>query len=132
MRVNSISTFSSKVITDKNVKKESYINSKVSNPALSKADIVEFKAKLDVIENLIVKDLANYHHYLKDMGRFSSNLKKLGKNLSVYAVSENGLTSYTITNPTINSVIRMDIDEKLYENVKPGFILGKTGFFCHS
>ena len=130
MKVSSISSYSPNVITNQNVKKGSYVDNRVLNPNIPEGDVVDFKAKSDVIENLIVKDLANYHHYLKDMGRFSSNLKKLGKNLSVYAVSENGLSSYTITNPTINSVIRISIDENLYENVKPGFILGKTGFFA--
>ena len=93
-------------------------------------DTVEFKSNSAVIENLIVKDLRNYHYYLKDMDRFSSNLKRLGHSVSVYSTTENGISSYTIKNPEINSIIKIDIDEKKYDNVKPGFILGKTGFYA--
>ncbi|MBR1460676.1 hypothetical protein IJ596_03445 [bacterium] len=93
-------------------------------------DRVEFTSNSDVIENLIVKDLRNYHYYLKDMDRFSSNLKKLGHSISEYSFVENGITTYTIKNSSANSVIKIDIDEKKYKNIKPGFVLGKTGFYA--
>lgn len=95
----------------------------------NESDTIQFKSTNKVIENLIVKDLANYHHYLKDMNRFSSNLRKTGQALTVTASKENGLTSYLIKNPTNNSFIKINIDENKYKNVKPGFIFGKTGFY---
>lgn len=93
------------------------------------SDTIQFKSTNKVIENLIVKDLSNYHHYLKDMNRFSSNLKKTGQALTVTSNQENGITSYLIKNPIMNSFIRINIDENKYKNVKPGFIFGKTGFY---
>ncbi len=102
----------------------------VRNNTVMPKDTVEFKSNSNVIENLIVSDLRNYHYYLKDMDRFSSNLKRLGHAVSVYNSTENGITSYTVKNPELNSVIKIDIDEKRYKNVKPGFILGKTGFYA--
>ena len=93
-------------------------------------DTVNFKAKADVIENLIVKDIANYHHYLKDIDKFSSNLKKLGQPMTVTTSVDNGILSYLIKNPMLNSFIKIDIAEGKYENVKPGFIIGKTGFYA--
>lgn len=91
-------------------------------------DTVNFRSK--VIENLIVKDLSNYHYYLKDMNRFSSNLKKLGQSMSVTSNNENGIMSYVICNPALKSVIKISKDESKYSNIKPGFILGKTGFYA--
>lgn len=95
-----------------------------------KQDVVNFSSKTSVMENLIVKDLANYHHYLKDVNKFSTNLIKLGLPMSVATSNENGITSYVVNNPALKSVIKIDIDENKYPNVKPGFILGKTGFYA--
>lgn len=92
-------------------------------------DSVNFSSKTSVMENLIVKDLANYHHYLKDINKFTTNLVKLGLPMTVSTANENGLTSYVVKNPLINSVIEINIDENKYPNVKPGFILGKSGFY---
>ena len=93
-------------------------------------DSVNFKSKSSVMENLIVKDLGSYHHYLKDIDKFSTKLKELGQSMTVTANSENGIASYVISNPELKSIIKIDIDEKKYSNVKPGFILGKTGFYA--
>ena len=93
-------------------------------------DTVEFKSNSSIIENLIVQDVKKYHNYLKDIDRFSSNLKKLGQSITINQSTENGLSSYTIKNPTANSFIKIDIDEKRYKNIKPGFVLGKTGFYA--
>lgn len=130
MLVNSVSCYpSSRNLSISNMKRQ---REKVGEPYrfVLPRDTVEFKSRNNVIENLIVKDVRNYHYYLKDMDRFSSNLKKMGHSVSVYSSNENGISSYTIKNPLINSVIKIDIDEKLYKNVKPGFILGKTGFYA--
>lgn len=91
-------------------------------------DTVNFKSK--VIENLIVKDLSNYHHYLKEMNKFSTNLKKMGLPMTVTSTRDSGVLSYLIDNPALNSFIKIDIDEDKYRNIKPGFILGKTGFYA--
>ena len=98
-----------------------------SSSAIPK-DTVEFKSNSDVIENLIVKDIRDYHHYLKDIDRFSSNLKKQA--ISVHTSKEGGISTYTIKNPTKNALIQIEIDEKRYSNIKPGFVLGKTGFYA--
>ena len=82
----------------------------VRNNTVMPKDTVEFKSNSNVIENLIVSDLRNYHYYLKDMDRFSSNLKRLGHAVSVYNSTENGITSYTVKNPELNSVIKIDIN----------------------
>ena len=128
MLVSSIASYSGKKnFNYSSVQKENY---RIYRPNTLTKDTVEFKSNGKVIENLIVKDVNNYHYYLKDMDSFSSNLKRLGHSVSVYNSFDNGITSYTIKNPEINSVIKIDIDENLYDNVKPGFILGKTGFFA--
>lgn len=92
-------------------------------------DTVDFKSKGKVIENLIVKDIRNYHHYLKEMDKFSSNLKTLGHSITISRTYDNGISSYIVKNPAIKSELKIDIDEIIYNNVKPGFILGKSGFF---
>lgn len=114
---------------------KSNLRNRVSQPSSlsllnqpAEEDSISFKSK--VIENLIVKDMTKYHQYLKEMNKFSTNLKKMGLPMTVTSSSENGMLTYLINNPALKSFIKIEIDENKYSNIKPGFILGKTGFYA--
>ena len=122
-KTESVSSVNYHLVNSKKLQTGVYIREK------DKHDTVEFRAKTDVIENLIVRDLSRYQNYLKDINKFSSNLIKLGTPMTVLSNNEGGVTTYLIKNPTINSIIKIDIDDEKYKNVKPGFIIGKSGFY---
>lgn len=101
-----------------------YVNKPIAN------DTVEFKSK-GSIESFIVRDLANYQKILNNSrAKFDPKLVEKGADMRVHSTIEGGINKYVINNPERNEVIKIDIDSEKYDYIKPGFVIGKTGFIA--